>query len=197
MEQLFLDHDAFLIASPEYNSSVTAVFKNTLDWVSRSAPDEPPLKAFRGKVATLMSASPGALGGIHGLVHARSLLSNMGVIVLSDQLCIGKAHEAIRPDGTLADPNTQAGVEKFGRELASLLEKTQIRARSLIASAANVGRRKDRDETNVHWPQGLPPGRSGPFRRDHRPGRAGRATVASEPLLRGSGRPARRVRARL
>ncbi len=123
LKQLFIDHDAFLIASPEYNSSISGVLKNMIDWVSRSAPDEPPLVTFKGKVATLMSASPGALGGIRGLVAVRSLLGNMGVVVLPDQLAIGKAHEAIRPDGTLADPNIQEGIEKLGQTLASFLSK--------------------------------------------------------------------------
>ena len=68
LKQLFIDHDGLLIASPEYNSSITAVLKNAIDWVSRPAPGEPSLVAFRSKVATLMSASPGALGGLRGLV---------------------------------------------------------------------------------------------------------------------------------
>jgi chromate reductase, NAD(P)H dehydrogenase (quinone) len=102
LKKLFIDHDGLLVASPEYNSSVTAVLKNVIDWVSRPAPGEPPLVAFRGKVATLMSASPGALGGLRGLVHLRSILGNIGVIVLPDQVAVARAHEALRPDGSLA-----------------------------------------------------------------------------------------------
>ena len=85
LKKLFIDHDGLLIASPEYNSSFPAVLKNAIDWVSRPAPGEPSLVAFRGKVATLMSASPGAQGGLRGLVHVRSILGNIGVIVLPDQ----------------------------------------------------------------------------------------------------------------
>ena len=123
LKKLFIDHDGLLIASPEYNSSFPAVLKNAVDWVSRPAPGEPSLVAFRGKVATLMSASPGALGGLRGLVHVRSILGNIGVIVLPDQLAVAQAHEAFNPDGTLKDPKRQAGIEGLGRTLAEFLAK--------------------------------------------------------------------------
>jgi chromate reductase len=123
LKKLFIDHDGLLIASPEYNSSFPAVLKNAIDWVSRSAPGEPSLVAFRGKVASLMSASPGAQGGVRGLVHVRSILGNIGVIVLPDQIAVAKAHEAFQPDGSLVDPKRQAGTERLGKTLASLLMK--------------------------------------------------------------------------
>ena len=123
LKKLFIDHDGLLIASPEYNSSFPAVLKNAIDWVSRPAPGEPSLAAFRGKVATLMSASPGALGGLRALVHVRSILGNIGVIVLPDQITVADAHEAFNPDGTLNDPKRQAGIEALGRTLAEFLAK--------------------------------------------------------------------------
>jgi NAD(P)H-dependent FMN reductase len=128
LKQLFIDHDGLLIASPEYNSSITAVLKNAIDWVSRSAPVEPPLVAFRGKVATLMSASPGALGGLRALVHVRSILGNIGVIVLPEQIAVAKAQEAFKPDGSLADPKQQAAIERLGNTLASFLKKLKASA---------------------------------------------------------------------
>jgi NAD(P)H-dependent FMN reductase len=123
LKQLFIDHDGLLIASPEYNSSITAVLKNAIDWVSRPAPGEPSLVAFRGKVATLMSASPGALGGLRGLVHVRSILGNIGVIVLPEQIAVPKAPEAFNPDGALKDPKQQAAIEGLGHSLVSFLRK--------------------------------------------------------------------------
>jgi NAD(P)H-dependent FMN reductase len=123
LKRLFIDHDGLLIASPEYNSSVTAVLKNVIDWVSRPAPGEPSLVALKGKVATLMSASPGALGGLRGLVHVRSILGNIGVIVLPDQIAVARAPEAFQPDGSLTDPRQQAGIEALGKALASFLIK--------------------------------------------------------------------------
>ena len=123
LKKLFIDHDGFLIASPEYNSSITAVLKDAIDWVSRPAPNEPPLVGFKGKVATLMSTSPGALGGLRGLVHVRSILGNIGVIVLPDQIAVAKAHEVFYADGSLKDPKQQAGIEGLGKTLASFLAK--------------------------------------------------------------------------
>src|SRR6516162_1396721 len=125
LKQLFIDHDGLLIASPEYNSSITAVLKNAIDWVSRPAPGELSLVAFRGKGATLMSASSGALGGLRGLVHVRSILGNIGVIVLPDQIAVAKAHEAFGPDGSLLDPKQQAGIEGLGKTLTSFLVKVK------------------------------------------------------------------------
>jgi NAD(P)H-dependent FMN reductase len=123
LKQLFIDHDGLLIASPEYNSSITAVMKNAVDWISRSAPGEPPLVAFRGKVATLMSASPGALGGLRGLVHVRSILGNIGVIVLPDQIAVPKARETFNADGSLKDSKQHSDIEGLGHTLASFLMK--------------------------------------------------------------------------
>ncbi|HYF37755.1 MAG TPA: NAD(P)H-dependent oxidoreductase, partial [Prosthecobacter sp.] len=100
LKELFNSHDALLISAPEYNSSITGVLKNTIDWVSREATDdEPALRDFTGKTATLLSASPGALGGLRGLVHLRALLGNIGVIVLPDQVSVPKAHEAFDETG--------------------------------------------------------------------------------------------------
>jgi chromate reductase, NAD(P)H dehydrogenase (quinone) len=123
LKKLFIDHDGLLIASPEYNSSITAVLKNAIDWVSRPEPGEPPLVAFQGKAATLMSASPGALGGLRALVHVRAILGNLGVIVLPEQVAVPKAYEAFEPDGALIDQKQQAAVVGLGQTLASFLLK--------------------------------------------------------------------------
>lgn len=124
LKRLMIDHDGLLIASPEYNSSITAVLKNTIDWLSRPDDgDEVPLVAFRGKVASLMSASPGALGGLRGLVHLRAILGNIGVIVLPDQVAVPKAHEAFDAEGHLIDGTLHQRVEQLGIGLTNMLEK--------------------------------------------------------------------------
>lgn len=67
LKAIMKDHDGWLIACPEYNSSITAVLKNTIDWCSRPAEGETMLAAFTGKVVGLLGASPGALGGMRAL----------------------------------------------------------------------------------------------------------------------------------
>jgi chromate reductase, NAD(P)H dehydrogenase (quinone) len=123
LKAMFLEHHGLLISSPEYNSSVTGVLKNTIDWVSRSAPGEKPLAAYTGKVAGLVSASIGALGGLRGLVHLRSILGNIKCLVIPEQVSVSKAQEAFNPDGTLKDDKQRAQVEGVGKAVASLLAK--------------------------------------------------------------------------
>jgi chromate reductase len=123
LKDLFLSHQGLLISAPEYNSAISAALKNAIDWVSRPVPGEGPLQCFDGKVATLMSASPGALGGLRGLVSVRSILGNIKVIVLPDQVAIAKAHEAMTEDGSLKDAAQKASIEKLGATLATVLKK--------------------------------------------------------------------------
>ena len=123
LKKLFVEHDGLLISSPEYNSSIAGVLKNTIDWISRPAPGEPSLVAFTGKVAALMSASPGALGGLRGLVHVRSILGNIGVIVLPEQVAVPKAYDMFQEDGSLKDAKQQASVVNLGSRLTAILRK--------------------------------------------------------------------------
>jgi chromate reductase, NAD(P)H dehydrogenase (quinone) len=112
------------IASPEYNSSVTAALKNAIDWVSRAdSDDEPMLSALAGKAAVICSASPGALGGLRGLVHLRSILGNIGITVLPDQLAVGSAYQSFAADGSLADAKQADRARKLGSSLAGHLAK--------------------------------------------------------------------------
>ncbi|QDV23962.1 NADPH-dependent FMN reductase [Aureliella helgolandensis] len=116
LKTLFLDHDALLIVTPEYNSSLPPLLKNVIDWVSRQAAGESPLAAYQGKTATIFAASPGALGGLRVLVHLRSILSNIGVTVLPGQFALAAAHEEL-DDGKLKNPKNQQRVAALAAEL--------------------------------------------------------------------------------
>ncbi len=74
--------DGLLIASPEYNGSITPLLKNTIDWLSQSVDGESGTKPFSGKIVGLCGASPGAFGAVRALPHVAYVLSNLGAIVL-------------------------------------------------------------------------------------------------------------------
>jgi NAD(P)H-dependent FMN reductase len=122
-KRLLIEHHGFLISSPEYNSAVSGVLKNAIDWASRPEPNEPSLAAFKGKIAGLVSASPGQLGGIRGLAVLRSILSNIGVIVIPTQMAINRANDAFEPDDALKDERQQAAVESVGAEVVGIAAK--------------------------------------------------------------------------
>ncbi|MEM7294476.1 MAG: NAD(P)H-dependent oxidoreductase [Pseudomonadota bacterium] len=123
-KQLLIEHDGFLIASPEYNSAYSALLKNVLDWASRAeTDDEPPLQAFRGKTAGLLATSPGGLGGIRGLVVLRMLLGNLGVNVFPDQLAVPNGFSAFAADGALTDPALAGRVEGLVKKTIAFTDK--------------------------------------------------------------------------
>ncbi|MCG8487364.1 MAG: NAD(P)H-dependent oxidoreductase [Chromatiales bacterium] len=123
-KRLLIDHDAFIIASPEYNSAFSPLLKNVIDWASRAeSDDEPPLMAFQGKTAVILAASPGALGGLRGLVFLRMLLANIGVTVLPEQQAIPQAFKAFNEDGSLVDDRKQQSVMALGKKLAVTVGK--------------------------------------------------------------------------
>jgi len=121
LRDMFLDHDALLIAAPEYNSSITPLLKNTLDWVSRSPGGEGDLSPYADKVAGLLAASPGALGGLRGLGTVRSILSSIGVLVLPEQAALARAHQSIDAEGRIVDDAADARVRKV---CEALVERT-------------------------------------------------------------------------
>lgn len=123
LKDLMIESDGFLIASPEYNSSFSGVLKNSIDWVSRPEKGVKDMIAFDAKVVALMSASPGGLGGVRGLAQLRSVLGNIKVIVLPQQVTVPKADEAFDENGKLKNDKTQASVESLGKALVEILQK--------------------------------------------------------------------------
>jgi chromate reductase, NAD(P)H dehydrogenase (quinone) len=123
LKDVFLANQGLLISAPEYNSSITPLLKNTLDWVSRPVTGETPLNCFDGKVAALMSASPGALGGLRGLVHVRAILQNIRVLTIPEQIALPHAGEAFAADGSLKDAKQHAAIQGLGAALTRTIVK--------------------------------------------------------------------------
>lgn len=114
LKEIFHAHPAWVICSPEYNGSYTGLLKNTIDWVSSPIKGDPAwdsgLKPFAGKVVGLVSASPGAMGGLRGLSHLSPLLLNLQCWLTPRQFALARAGEAFDAEGRLAE-SARAGVQ--------------------------------------------------------------------------------------
>ncbi|MGI9381818.1 MAG: NADPH-dependent FMN reductase [Methyloligellaceae bacterium] len=120
LKNLMLVHQGVFIACPEYNSSITPLLKNTLDWVSRvRAEGEPPLLVFKTRVFAIGAASPGGYGGIRGLMTVRQVLQiGLGALVLPAQVAVPRAGDAFGADGHLEDKSLQEMFKRLIEDLA-------------------------------------------------------------------------------
>lgn len=127
LKTLMMQHDGFLIACPEYNSSISGVLKNVIDWASRKAtPEEVYLSCFINKVVVLMSASPGQYGGLRAQTHIRALFANIYSLVLPKSICIPQADAAFDDKGNLKNPKQQADTLSLGSALVEFLKRHHI-----------------------------------------------------------------------
>ena len=105
LKEILWRHPAWIICSPEYNASYTALLKNTIDWASSPAKSHPDwqdgLKSFRGKVVGMLSASPGALGGLRAQSHLAPLLVNLECWLAPKAFALGSAGSAFDDTGAL------------------------------------------------------------------------------------------------
>lgn len=113
LRQLMIRSNIILIASPEYNGSLSGTLKNAIDWASRNEKGESSRDAFKGKTFVLMSASPGSGGGTRGLVHLRAIIENIGGTVLPQQLLVPKAYEAFDTQGKLINPKLKEDLHQL------------------------------------------------------------------------------------
>ena len=116
----WLSHDGVLIASPEYNGSISPLLKNAIDWVSRAVPGDD-RSAYAGRVVGLMAASDGALGGTRALPQLRLVLSQLGALVLPRQVGVPHATQVLlRDDGQVDDAATERRVAALARDIVGL-----------------------------------------------------------------------------
>jgi chromate reductase, NAD(P)H dehydrogenase (quinone) len=121
---LLTRHDGLLIASPEYNGSFPAALKNVIDWASRQSDKYNRSDIFPGKVAGIMSASPGSLGGVRSLAHLRGVLTSVGVIVLPKEVAVTFAEDRFVGDSEeMADERLKGNLEDLGAALVETLKK--------------------------------------------------------------------------
>lgn len=103
--------DALIICTPEYNGSIPGVLKNVVDWLSRQKP-----VSLEGKQMLLLAASPGALGGVRSLWHTRQPFEVVKTFIFPEMMGVGKAHENILPNHTLADAKMMQNLERLVKD---------------------------------------------------------------------------------
>jgi NAD(P)H-dependent FMN reductase len=119
---LLAEYQGVFIASPEYNSSVTPLLKNTLDWVSRVKDDQPDM--FRSRVFAISGASPGNYGAMRSLLQLRQILEiGLGATVIPQQIAVPRATDAFEGDGSLKDEAQQTQCKKVVEALAIAARK--------------------------------------------------------------------------
>ncbi len=95
--------DGLLIASPEYNFSVTAALKNAIDWGSRA-----PNQVFQDKPVAIFSATTGPVGGVRNQYDLRRILTQLwGHALPRPEVFIGNAQTKFDAQGHLTDDTTR------------------------------------------------------------------------------------------
>ncbi len=118
LKQLMQRHAGIFIASPEYNTSISPLLKNTLDWVSRLSDPGEPSAAFKNRVFALGAASTGRLGGIRGLMGLRTILEiGLGALVIPEMSTVANAKTAFDEHGDLKDETAAKLADKTVRRL--------------------------------------------------------------------------------
>lgn len=121
LKTLFADHDGLLISSPEYNSSLSPLLKNTIDWISRPHDGVSGVTLFQGKFVGIMAASPGRVGGLLGLGHLRQIMTTLQANVIGKQFVVPFAGDAFDDNGGMKDANNTNALKSIGAEIATIL----------------------------------------------------------------------------
>jgi chromate reductase, NAD(P)H dehydrogenase (quinone) len=125
----FRNADGLVVVSPEYNGSITAYLKNTVDWVSRIPRihgGKMSINPFLNKPLLLACATSGWGGGTLGLQSARNVFSYLGCLILAEQLSLPCAAEAWEEDGSLVDPFFNNTLVAMLKRLGSIVENLPI-----------------------------------------------------------------------
>ena len=107
LQKIIKEADGYVPITPEYNHSVSAALKNTLDYF---------LEEYFFKPSAIISYSVGSFGGISAGTHLRQILAEMGTLAISSQFPISKVHEVFDDDGKLLDENYDRRIARFLEE---------------------------------------------------------------------------------
>ena len=123
LKRMIGSHHGVLIVTPEYNSSVPALVKNTIDWISRvQDPHETRGQVFRERVFAIAAASGGRLGGTRALSALRLILTACHASVVPNQLALSFADHAYDEMDHLKHP---ADIEALKAMVRQLIDQSQ------------------------------------------------------------------------
>jgi chromate reductase len=129
LKQLAYENPAWIICTPEYNASYPALLKNTLDWISSPVKSDPAwtdgFKSSRGKVVGVLSASPGALGGLRSQSHLAPLLLNLQCWLAPVNFALGHAGDAFDEQGMLVNEPARRHVQAVIDQVLWAAERLQ------------------------------------------------------------------------
>ena len=116
-------HHGVLFVSPEYNSSVPPLLKNTIDWITRvQDTQESRGQVFRERPFAIAAASEGRLGGTRALAALRLILSACHATVIPNQLALSYADQAYDDMDRLKNP---ADIEALRALVRQLIDVSQ------------------------------------------------------------------------
>ena len=120
--------DAVLIATPEYNASISGVLKNAIDWASR-----PPQNPLNGKPVAIMGASKGNFGTLRAQLHLHQILTHVGALPLGKpEVLVARAEQVFNAEGKLVDPATGGYLQDLLTALASWIQLVEGATGSLV-----------------------------------------------------------------
>ncbi|HLL42264.1 MAG TPA: NAD(P)H-dependent oxidoreductase [Segetibacter sp.] len=110
--------DAFILVTPEYNGSYSPAMKNLLDHFPKQ----------KRKVFGIVTASPGAMGGMRAAMQVQQLIYGLSGIGSPQMLIVPEVDKKFSSDGKLQD-------SKFSKQVNGFIDEFLWLAESLVQSA--------------------------------------------------------------
>jgi chromate reductase, NAD(P)H dehydrogenase (quinone) len=124
LKRMMAAHHGILIVTPEYNSSVPSLVKNTIDWVTRVQDNhEARGQVFRERAFAIAAASENRFGGSRALAALRLILSACQATVIPNQLALSFASEAYDDLDRLKHSADSDALKAMTRQLIEFSER--------------------------------------------------------------------------
>jgi chromate reductase len=116
--------DALLIASPEYNYSMSGVLKNAIDWASRPSVKNP----FRHKPIGIIGASGGQYGTARSQIALRQVLASVieAYVMIKPELLVNSASNRFDEHGNLTDDDVRERLSQFVEALVAWAKRVEV-----------------------------------------------------------------------